>query len=358
MKKSICILALTFLFISISAQNLKFEGFEIIEQVKSTPVKDQSMSSTCWCFATVSFIESELLRKGIGEFDLSEMYVVYNVYLRKAMQHCRMQGYNFFTGGGQAHNVMITLEKNGIVPENIYSGMKNGQTHHDQMELEDTISKYISQVAKTEGETNPSIWKKEFITILDNYLGKIPNSFIYTDKEYTTKLFADSVLKINPKDYIEITSYTHHPFYTQFCLESRFNWEQQLYYNIPLDEMIEIIHNAINTGYSVCWNGDVSEDSFNPYLGIAKLNVNGKIDQEMRQNLFDNRSTTVDHLMHLIGLAKDKNNQLYYLIKNSWGTIPNKGYLMMSDSYLKLKTVSIMVHKNAIPEKIKIKMGI
>jgi len=357
-KKIVSSFILLVLLISLQAQNLDFEGFKIKKQVKSTVVKDQSMSPTCWSFATVSFIESELLRMNIGEFDLSEMYIAYNVYLRKARQHYRMMANNFFTGGGQPHNVMITLKEKGIVPESVYSGLKEDKNSHNHSDLDNLIKKQIGQIVDLKGEKLSATWEQDIVSTLDKQLGSIPDSFKYNSKSYSPKDFAEDVLQIKPDDYIEITSYTHHPFYTSFCLESRYNWEQQLYFNIPLDELVEIIHNSINTGYSVCWNGDVSEDSFDVYKGVAELKVDGEINQLMRQKLFDNHSTTVDHVMHLIGIAENSGKDIHYLIKNSWGTEPNRGYLFMSDAYLKLKTISIMVHKEAIPKKIRKKMGI
>lgn len=339
------------------SQDLKFEGYEIICQIPSTPVKDQYMSPTCWSFATISFIESELIRRGIGEFDLSEMFVAYHVYQRKAMQNYRMQGNNFFTGGGQPKNVLITIERNGIMTESAYSG-KMKKLNHEHTKLDYLAKKFVNEIDSLQGDELPVDWQEQFKSILDSNLGEIPQVFSYKNKPISPKEFADSILKINTDNYIDITSFTHHPFYKAFCLESRYNWEQQLYYNVPLNEFVDIIEYALEKGFSVCWNGDVSEVGFDAYKGLAKLNLMDQPNQDIRQRLFDNHSTTVDHVMHIIGKAENNKNETFYLIKNSWGTLPNQGYLMMSEDYMKIKTVSIMVHKDAIPKKIITKLKI
>ena len=352
MKKNISLLLLSFLLISTSFSQVK--KFTIIKKLPVTSVKNQAYSGTCWCFATTSFIESELIRKGKGKFNLSEMFTVRNIYKEKAVTHIRMQGNNFFTAGGQSHNVMFVLNNLGAVPENIYTGRVLGEKYHNHTILDSLMLEIVTipEDSKNKGLTESRLTKID--SVLDIYLGTIPQEFDYEGKKYTPKSFFSDVLEINTDDYIEITSFTHQPYYEKFCLQDKYNWASNLYLNIPFDEFFEIIDNALNNGYTVNWNGDVSEKGFDFYKGTAILNIKPeKATAELRQKLYNTQETTVDHLMNIIGTATDENGDKFYIIKNSWGkTNPYKGYMYMSETYLKLKTVSITVNKEAIPKNI------
>jgi bleomycin hydrolase len=356
------LLLLPFLFIVYVSysQSDNLESFTIVKQNKATSVKNQSQSGTCWSFATVSFLESELLRMERGEFDLSEMFIVRQIYPQKATMHVRMMGNNFFTMGGQAHNVLNTIRNFGIVPDTAFSGLADGQEFHNHHTLDSLLEAYVNRFVDKQGNELPPTWIDTVNLILDTHLGAPPKYFIYNKRNYPPKGFMDEVLKINPDDYLEICSFTHHPFYTPFILESRFNWDMQPYQNVPIAEFMEIIDNAIENGFTVAWDGDVSESTFNFWTGKATIpEFEGKVTQQLRQNTFDNHTTSVDHLMHITGIAKNQLGQKYYITKNSWGTNnPFNGYMYMSESYVKLKTIAIVVHKDAIPLPIAKKMNI
>jgi bleomycin hydrolase len=328
--------------------------FTLIKEIKATPVKDQSLSGTCWSFATTSFIESELIRKGKGAFDLSEMYSVRNAYSAKLVNYIRMQGNLFFTQGGQPHDVMNVIRKYGMVPDTLYSGLLGFQTYFNHMFLDTLLTKIVHTLA----DISDTGFMKEQMALYnktcDAYMGTLPKTFVYNGISYTPRAFSDSVLNINPDDYIEITSYTHHPFYTSFCLESRYNWSFGSYLNLPLAEFMQVIDSAIYHGYSVVWNGDDSEPTFDFSRGTATADIyEGKVTQAVRQRTFENTSSRVDHVMHITGIATDRNGKKYYYVKNSWGTEnPYEGYMFLSESFVKLKTASVMVYKQAIPKKI------
>lgn len=360
--------------------------FEIIHDVEKTPVKSQGRTGSCWSFATHSFLESELIRLGKGEHDLSEMFVVRNIYIEKAENYVRRQGKANFSQGSLAHDVITIADKYGLMPEDAYTGMDAEAGMHDHSELETLLKGYLDGVIKNKAGQLQSAggeikWRKSYEAILDVYLGEVPASFTYQGKKYNSpKAFAKEILdKASPSDYVTVTSYSHHPFYRQFVLEIPDNFSNGLYYNVPLEEMQAITDNALENGYSVSWDCDVSEEEFSPRHGLALVpektwtdkneeeqrqtfeqpEAEKPITQELRQFTFDNYSTTDDHLMHITGVAKDKNGVKYYITKNSWGEIgPYQGYIYASEPYFQLKTISIMVHKDAIPKKIARKMGI
>ena len=323
--------------------------FKIIKNNQATKVKNQAYSGTCWSFATTSFIESEMIKKTGKKYDLSEMFTVRQTYKRKAIANIRMQGYNYFTPGGQASNLFYVLRNFGAVPEVVYSGLKNNKLKHNHKLLDKAMSKIVSDTSY-KGLSKLRINKID--SVLDFYLGKIPKSFYFEGEKHTPKSFFKK-LKINPDDYIELTSYTHQPYYHKFCLRDKYNWASDLYLNIPLDELLYIAYSAINNGYTIDWNGDVSEPGFNFWKGTAVLQLNKKADIiQLRQNMYDNQSTTVDHLMHITGVALDNNGEKFFYVKNSWGKNKYGGYMYMSEDYFKLKTVSIIVNKKAVPKHI------
>lgn len=339
----------------IKAQNLKGVEpvFQIQTEVKSTPVKDQGKSGTCWAFATISFLESELIRMGKGEYDLSEMFIVRNTYPLKCENYLRLHKHANLSSGGQAHDVLNVIKSNGIVPEEVYKGIQYPSTLHHHEELDD-VMKSLSDILFSQKKNNSSMGLKLINNVLDLYLGPLPTQFSYKGKDYSPQTFCTS-LDIIPENYIEITSYSCYSFYTFIDLQIPDNWSHSLYLNIPIDEMMEIIDLALKKNYSLCWDGDVSGNDFSSKngIGLIDFNVHPKITQEIRQITFDQLTTTDDHLMHIIGIAYDQFGNKYYKVKNSWGT-NNKysGYWYLSENYMRLHTVAIMLNKNALPEKI------
>jgi bleomycin hydrolase len=367
--------------------------FQIVKQLPATSVKNQYRSGTCWSYSAISFLESELLRNGKDTFDLSEMYCVRNAYSDKAVMYIRFNGKHNFGGGGAAHDVTSVLKNYGMLPETAYTGMTIGEANPVHGEMDAVLEANVEAVVKNPNKKLSPVWHKGFNGLLDAYLGTVPDKFSYKGTEYNAKTFSD-MMGLNPDDYVELSSYTHHPFYSKFIIEIPDNWEMGEVYNIPVDEMIQVIDNSINQGYTIVWGADVSEKGFAWKSGVAvvpdknateiagmesgkwskmsdsekdkllfkfdKPNPEKKITQEMRQVEFDNYQTTDDHGMHLTGIAKDQNGTKYYLIKNSWGLdgSPYKGYFYASEAYVRLKTMDIMVHKNAIPKEIRKKLGI
>jgi bleomycin hydrolase len=322
-----------------------------------TPVKDQYMSSTCWSFASNSFIESEILRMGKKETDLSEMYTARWVYIQKIRTHLRVKGQNYFTPGGQFHDVQWVLKNYGMVPENVYNGKPAGESRHDHSLLDTVMNRYVSQmVADGKNEPTPADW--EYINhLLDDHLGKLPSSFRYDNKMVNPQAFLKEELAINPDDYLEITSYTHHPWYVPFVLENKYNWNSARYMNVPLSDFIRITEEALDKGYTVLWNGDVKEPGFHFWDALALLPVSPEDLVAERQRTFADSSSYLDHMMHIVGKTTDSKKQRWYYVKNSWGKANSEGgYLYMSSDYFAIKTAAIVVHKNAIPADIRKKM--
>lgn len=395
MKKFIIILFVIFCYSNNYSQDNSPEKcgylFTTVTELPVTSVKNQSSSGTCWSFATLSFIESELIRTGKGELDLSEMYIVHNAYYDKADKYIRTHGNINFAPGSCSGDVFTVWKTYGIVPEEIMSGLNYGTKTHVHKEMDMGLSGYVNALLKNPNGKYTTAWKKGFNAILDAYLGENPQKFSYKGKEYTPLTFAKE-LSFDPDNYIPITSYTHHPFYQQFALEIPDNWRWDQYYNLPIDELLEIVDSALEKGYTVLWAADVSEKGFNrkgiaiipetevsnmigsdqaKWTGMPKNELESKlysleqivpertITQEERQIAFDNGQTTDDHAMHIYGIAKDQNGNKYYIVKNSWGESGDyKGIWYVSVSYLKYKTINIIVHKNSIPGKIKEKLGI
>lgn len=401
MKKQVfSILVIAVMTMSAGAQKKNTDGstkttigysFTPVVQLKATPVKDQANTGTCWCFATTSFIESELLRMGKGEYDLSEMWIVRNNYVDKLRDNFAQKGNGNLTQGSLAHDFMIEFTQNGIVPDEVYTGLNYSLPNHNHGEL----NAFINAIGKVAVDRRRE--SDQYITIvdevLDTYLGKKPESFVYKGVGYTPKSFAKS-LGINPDDYVEITSFTHFPFYQKGPVPVPDNWRHVDMYNVPLNELIEVMDYSLNNGYTIAWDGDVSERGFAHGKGVAvipdventdtwspadkkkygpmskedrtteayKFNQpfpEMSISQEYRQKGFEDKSTTDDHLMHVTGMVKDQNGTKYYTTKNSWGPgNPLSGYLNMSESYVRAKTIFVMVHKNAIPAEIRTKLGI
>lgn len=351
---------------------------KIIEN-PATPVKNQSRSGTCWDFAGISFLESELIRKGKGEYDLSEMYVVRQIYPLKAEKYIRYHGSSNFSMGGQAHDVTDAIKLGGIVPEEIYPGVIEGEESHNHRELDAMMKAFCNVIIKKRTGKISDVWQDACNAVLDVYLGEIPESFTFNGKEYTPVSFATE-LEINPDDYIELTSYSNYPYYKKVILEVPDNWTNSFYYNVPLNDLINVMNYALIHGYTFAWDGHVSGRDFSFDNGVAIIPQNEwkeksksekdntgiipepqkQIDQEIRQKAFDNQTVNDQHLMHVTGLYNDQNGVKYYNTKNSWGTERNDfgGYIKMSEPYMRLKTIAIMIHKDALPPELREKLGL
>ena len=373
------------------------EGFRFttIDSIAITPVKDQNRSSTCWSFSTIGFLESELLRMGKGELDLSEMFVVHHTMLDRAEYSVRMYGTAEFAPGGSAYDVIYCLKNYGMVPQEVMPGIQYGSTPADTLpvhaELDAIAGGVVKAVTNSGLKKLTPVWKKALTAVYDTYLGECPATFIYNGKEYTPKSFAEE-LGLNADDYVSITSYTHHPYYTTFALEVPDNWRMDQMYNVPMEEMMAIIDNALAKGYTLAWGADVSEICFTRkglgvvpeeekavdltgsdaarWLGLSATDKREEltkkplpektITQEMRQAAYDSWENTDDHGMQIFGTAKDQNGKRYYMVKNSWGTKRSeyKGIWYVSEAYMQYKTNDVLVHKNAIPKEIRKKLGI
>ncbi len=351
--------------------------FEAVYDVETTSVKDQHRSGTCWDFASLSFIESELIRAGKGHHDLSEMFIINRTYPRKAEFYVRYHGKSNFGPGGQGHDAIYVIEHYGIVPEEVYKGIEYGEEKHNHGELDAMLQGMLDAVVKKRGGKITPKWNEAVQEVVDVYLGEAPESFVYEGEAYTPKTYAES-LGLDPEQYIELTSYTHHPFYEQFILEVPDNWSNDLYYNVLLDDLIKVMDHALEEGYTIMWDGDVSDKFFSHKDGVAivpekawkdKTDEEKKnsckipedqqeVDQQMRQKAFDSQLATDDHLMHIVGLYKDQHGVKYYKTKNSWDSDSNDfgGFLQMSEPYVRMNTIAIMVNKEALPKGIKKKL--
>jgi bleomycin hydrolase len=387
-KNRIRSLAMLLLAVCFATQLFAQEGYQFTEvkDLPATPVKNQYRSGTCWSFSGISFLESELLRLGKGEFDLSEMYIVRCTYIEKAKKFVRMHGKVNFGGGGQFHDVLNMIDEYGIMTEEAYPGIMEDEKNHIHGEMDAVLSAYVEAVIKNKNKKLSKHWLKGFEGILDAYLGPV-NDFDYKGKTYSPKEFANNVLGLNMSDYVNITSYLHHDPYTTFAIEIQDNWAWEHVYNVKLDDLMEIINYSFDKGYTVAWATDVSEKGFSWPNGIAVAsardyeelegmeegkwskmnnaekeaylyNWNGpgpekEVTPEMRQEAFNNYQTTDDHGMHFTGIAKDQNGKVYYKVKNSWGTKGKyEGYMYASEAFVKYKTMCIMVHKDSVPKKI------
>lgn len=403
MNKTLLIAAMSALSVGVFAQDATVaktdttEGFRFttIDSVAITPVKDQHRSSTCWSFSTIGFVESELLRMGKGEFDLSEMFVVHHTMMDRAKYVVRMYGTAEFAPGGSAYDVIYCMKNYGLVPQDAMPGIQYAASPADTLpvhaELDAVAKGYVHALTSGKLKKLTPVWAKGLEAIYDTYLGKCPETFNYNGKTYTPQSFVKE-LGLNADDYVSITSYTHHPFYTTFALEVPDNWRMDQMYNVPMDEMMRIIDNAIANGYTLAWGADVSEVGFTRkgigvmpdadkgadltgsdaahWLGLTDKDKKDEltkkplpemeVTQEMRQQAYDSWENTDDHGMQIFGTAHDQNGKRYYMIKNSWGTQKSdyKGIWYVSEAFMKYKTNDILVHKNAIPKDIRKKLGI
>ena len=348
--------------------------FTIIKENGATSVKDQGSSGTCWSYSGNSFLESEMIRMGKQPIDLAEIFTARMSYHDKAKLYVLNNGTGITWGeGGALHDVINMFRKYGIVPQEIYTGLVNGQTRNNFAEMSEVIKEMLNVYAKNPSKKLSANWLDNIDSMLDAYLGKIPETFTYNNKKYTPKTFAKEVVGINPDDYVEISSYKDYPYYKPFVLPVPDNWSHDRVWNVPMEELTTIIDYAIKNGYTVGWATDVSEPYFSYKNGIAyvpNINLNNidaetkanlfngpkpdkVITEDMRQDALNNLTTTDDHGMQITGLAKDQTGKEYYIVKNSWGSTNDyKGYLYATKPYVQFKSTAILVHKDGIPKDI------
>ena len=363
--------------------------FTTVKENPVTSIKNQYRSGTCWCFSALSFIESEILRTKNVEVDLSEMFVVGKSYHDRAIKYVRLDGSLRFSAGSSFGDVLHVIEDYGIVPQEAMPGFNYGTDKPEHNELDAVLFGYVNAVAKNPNKKLTTAWVNGLDGIIEAYFGEYPETFTAEGTEYTPESYRD-FLGINTDDYVNITSFTHHPFYEPFIIEVCDNWRWDSAYNLPMDEMMEVMYNAIDKGYTVAWGSDVSEKGFTRdglavmpleeqkatagsdqerWVGKAKeetaeetkadLPEEMVITQEMRQDAYDRKTTTDDHGMHIYGIAKDQNGNQYFMVKNSWGeTGKYKGVWYASDAFVRYKTLNIVVHKDALPKHIAKKLGI
>ena len=402
MKKILFIAAIASTFTAVSQSNFETnkEGseykFKVLKDIEATEVQSQGRTGTCWSFSSLSFFESEIIRLNNGKHNLSEMFIARNAYIGKAENYLRMYGTFTFGPGGAFHDIPWVIRRYGIVPEEVYKGLNYGDTVHRHAEMEAILGATVKELAKKpQNGTLTPVWKKAYTGILDAYLGDLPDNvedftFNYQGKEYTPMSYTKS-LGLDMDNYISLTSYTHHPFYSKFVLEVQDNWAMQSGYNLPIDEFMEVMEQAIMNDYTFAWGADVSEKGFgyrdalailpedestiqkkgrdNKHFsdaGAAKISnafstpvKERNVTQDERQIAFDNQETTDDHGMHITGLVEDQKGTKYFIVKNSWGKSNEcDGYFFASFPYVKYKTMNILVHKDALSKSMKKKLGI
>ncbi len=375
-----------------TAQEKQEEGYQFtdIKRLPTTSVKSQDRAGTCWSWSTISFLESEIMRMGKDSVSLSPMFVVWNTYHEKGVKYVRMQGKLNFGQGGASADVTWAIKDHGIVPLELYKGLNYGEEVHVHGELDAVLKGYVDAIVSNPNKKISTAWLRGYDAVLNEYLGEKPEKFTWKGKEYTPQTFATQACGLNMDDYISLTSFTHHPFYTQFPIEVPDNWIGEMSYNLPLDELMDVLDKAIDKGYTFSWGSDVSEAGFTreglavvpdvnfkemsdaeiaKWVKMPKSQQNAEllkkpgkekeITQEIRQIEFDNQLTTDDHGMHVIGKAVDQIGNKYFIVKNSWGAY-NKydGYLCGSYPFVAYKTTSVMIHKDALPKELKKKLGI
>lgn len=397
MKRALVFVAAALLAMGASAQTKPENGpqyqFTTVKENPISSIKNQYRSGTCWCFSSLSFLESELLRTQKKEYDLSEMWVVSHAYSDRATKYVRMDGHMGFSAGSGFGDVFQVIAKYGIVPEDIYSGYKYGTDKPEQAELDAVLKAYVDAIVSKPNRNNlTTAWKKGFDAVLQAYMGQWPENFELDGKSLTPAQYRDNVLKLNISDYVNICSFSAEPWYQVCPIEVCDNWRGSTGYNVPLEDMMKILYTALDKGYTVLWGGDVSEKGFTrdglavmpkpvanakPAAGSDQEHWVGKdknadkeevkaelpeeitVTDDMRQDAYDRKMTTDDHGMHIYGYATDQNGTKYFMVKNSWGEAGKyKGIWYMSDAFIAFKTLNFVIHKDALPKDIKSKLNI
>lgn len=355
-----------------------FQFTEVIN-LENTPVKNQGSSGTCWSYSANSFLESEMIRMGKEPVEISQIYTARNAYVEKGKNYVRMHGAITLGDGGALHDVINMYRQYGALPQSVYTGLNYGTANNKFAEMQAMAQGVLEAAVKNpNGELSPN-WVKAYTAVLDSYLGEVPESFQWKGKKYTPQTFAKEVIGINPDEYVEISSFKQYPYYKPFVLMVPDNWSLDQVYNVKMNELTDIIDNALKSGYTVGWAGDVSEKGFSWKNGVAYIPAKSvadmtqeekdglfqgpkpelEITEEMRQAAFDNYQTQDDHGMHIVGLTKDQNGKEYYIIKNSWGASNDyKGYMYMSKNFVKYKTTAILLNKGGLTKDMKKKLSL
>ena len=366
MRRIITTLILLFTFVSNNQAQEPYQFTTLID-LEATPVISQGVTGTCWSFSTSSFLESEIMRISGKQIDLSEMYNVRMTYPKKAWNYVMRQGKAQFSEGGLAHDVINSVRDYGLVPNRAYTGLEAGVDRHNHAEMVAVIKAMLNTYIENPGRNLSSNWQMAVAGVLDVYLGSIPEQFLYEGTNYTPQSFL-KMTGLDPEAYVSITSFSHMPMYAQSILDIPDNFSNGSFYNVSLDELMQTIDNALENGYTVELDCDVSERGFSSKNGVAVVPADAsltpkawtaiypelKVDQDLRQERFESFSTTDDHLMHITGIVKDQQGNRYYKVKNSWGTAEDRtafgGYVYFSEAYMRLKSISIMVHKDTVPK--------
>lgn len=342
-----------------SAAQTKLPQIRLTDSIRCTAVKDQGQSPGCWVFATNSLFESDLLKKYELRLDLSEMFIARYAYIDKAKQYLASKGKTYFAGGGQFHDVIRVINRYGMVPEEVYNGKPNGNGYHNHARLDTAMKRFVQKIMQQEKTVLSDIELKQMNDTLDRYLGKVPQTFWYKQKQFSPESFARQVLHYGD-DYVELMSFGHLPVNKKIVLEDKFNWAGDSLYNISIEDMQNLVDTALVRGWSVGWEGDVTQTGFDYFKGFATFGEPLHSFEEERVLNFKDETTERDHMLHIAGMGMDENNVKWYYLKNSWGTLFSKfnGYLFMDENYFKLKTVILMVNKKGLPQSLKNKLGI
>ena len=370
MKKIILYTLIFSLNISYAQDSLQFVK---IVQWDANPIESQGKTGTCWSFSTTSFLESELIRMGKGTHNLSEMFIARQTYLDKADNYVRRHGKTQFGEGSLGHDLINAIETYGIVPKEVFSGLQSSTKTHNHAELSNILKVYLEAIVENKGGKLSGLWRKGYAALLDVYLGEFPESFIYQEEVFSPKSFSSS-MGLNTGNYLSLTSYTHEPYYGSFILGIPDNWSNGLFYNLPIDILYISTKNALKNGFTIVWDTDVSNSGFNSVNGLAIVAQEGEkpnfnlvsnemeVSQDLRQEAFDNYTVGDDHLMHIVGIVQDTIGKEYFLVKNSWGDKKGmegfKGHVLVSESYFKLNTISVLMHRDGLSSVMKKKLDL